>query len=88
MTDTDQSAAIDILIDDVTTTTVTNDAGMPITETDMNETIPQSMTGEGTTGVKGTGTSDVIRREDFFAEKSVGRQLEITTKGQAQTPRG
>ena len=57
--------------------TAMNDAGTTITETDMNETILQSTTEEGKTGVKGTGTSDAIRREAIFAEKSVGRQLEI-----------
>ena len=40
------------------------------------------MTGEGTTSVKGTGTSDEIRREDIFTGKSAKRQLEITMLGQ------
>ena len=47
----------------------------------------RSRTGEGTTGVKGTGTSDTIKREDISVEKTVGRQPEITTKGQVRTPR-
>ena len=81
MTATDESAAIDISTDDVTTMTTTNDAGTVITETDMNEIIPQSMTSEGMTGGKGTGTFDEIRKEDIFAGKSVGRQLEITMPG-------
>ena len=65
-----------------------NDAGKSITETGMNETIPRSTTGEGTTAVKGTRTSNAIKRQDIFVEKSVKRQPEITTKGQAETPRG
>ena len=81
MTATDESAAIDISTDDVTTMTTTNDAGTVITETDMNEIIPQSMTGDGTACVKGTGISNEIRSEDFSAEKSIGRQLEITLQG-------
>ena len=77
---TDQSAAIDIPTDDVTTMTATNDAGTTITGTDMSEMFPRSMTDEETTGVKGTGISDEIRSEDFSAEKSAGRQREITTQ--------
>ena len=79
MTATDRSAAKDIPIDDVMTMNVTIDAGTTIIETDMNMIILQSMTGEGMTSIKGTGISDEIRSEDFFAEKSVGRQQEITT---------
>ena len=58
--------------------TTRNDAETAITGTNMNEIIPWSMNGEGTTGVKGTETSDEIRREDFSTKKSVRRQLEIT----------
>ena len=71
-TATDQSAAIDIPTDDVTTMTATNDAWTAITGTDMSEIIPYSMTGEGTTGVKGTGISDEIRREDFPQRRASG----------------
>ena len=74
---TDQSTAIDYPTDDVTTMTATNDARTAITRTDMNEIIPHSMTDERMIGVNRTGTSDEIRREDIFAGKSVGRQLEI-----------
>ena len=79
---TDQSAVIDIPTDDVTTMTVMNDASTAITETDMKEIIPQSTIGEGTKSVKGTGTSDAIRREVISTEKSVERQLGITPQGQ------
>ena len=47
----------------------------------MNDTILRSTTEEGTTGVKGTGTPNAIRREAIFAKKSVGMQLEITRRG-------
>ena len=81
-TSTDPSAEIDIPTDNVTTMSATNDAGNAITETGMNETIPRSTIGEGTTGIMGIRTSDAIKREDISAEKSVGRQPKITTKGQ------
>ena len=74
---TDQSAAIDIPTD-MTTMTATNDVEAAITGINMNEIVPQSMIGEGMTGAKGTGTSDEIRREGFFSEKNVKRQLKIT----------
>ena len=74
MTTTDQSAAIDIPTNDVTTMTATNDTGTTITEPNMNEIIPQNITGVGMTGAKGTGISDEIRSENFSTEKSVGRQ--------------
>ena len=62
--------------------TATNDAWTTIIGTDMNEIIPQSMTSEGMTGGKGTGTFDEIRKEDIFTGKSAKRQLEITMLGQ------
>ena len=73
---------IDILTDDVTTMTTTNDVGTTITDTDMNGIIPENMTGVGMTGAKGTGIFDEIRSEDFSAEKSAGRQREIATQRQ------
>ena len=69
-TDTDPSTTIDIPTDDVKTTTATNDVGTTcetITENDINESIPWSMTREGKTGAKGTRTSGAIKREDTFA---------------------
>ena len=81
MTFTNQSAAIDIPTDDVTTMTATNNAGKAITGTDMNEIIPQSMTDEGMIGGMGTRTSNEIRSEDIFAGKSAERKLEITMPG-------
>ena len=84
MTATDPNVEIDIPIDGVTTTSmsVMNDAWKARTETGMNETIPRNTTREGTTIIKETRTSNAIKREDISAEKSVGRQPKITTKGQ------
>ena len=79
-TATDRSTVKDIPTNDVTTMIATIDAGTTITETDMNGNILQSMTDEGTIGIKGTRISDEIRSEDFSAEKSAGRQREITTQ--------
>ena len=57
-------------------------AGTAIAGTDMNEMTPWNMTNEETVGVKGTIIYGGIRREGFSAEKSVGRQREITTQYQ------
>ena len=81
-TATDLNTAINTLTDHMMTMIATKDAGIAITGTDINKVIPQSMTGEGMTGVKGTGTFDEIRKEDIFTGKCAGRQLEITIQGQ------
>ena len=79
-TATNASAAIDTLIDDVMTMIATKNARTVIARTGMNEMTPRNMTDVETIDVKGTVISGRIRSEGFSAEKSAGRQQEITTQ--------
>ena len=76
ITATEQSAAIGITTDDMTTTSTiaTIDAGKDTTESGMNKSTPRIMTGEGTIDDKETGISDTTEGEGIFAWKSVRKQ--------------
>ena len=83
-TNTDQNAKIGIMIEDVTTMTVTviTDTEMATTEIGTSATTPWTTTEEGMTNNtrngKGTRITDATIEEDIFLGKSVGKQPEIT----------
>ena len=68
-------------------TITTTDARKDIIEIRMNMTTPGITTGEGMIEDKETGISDTTKGEGIFSGKSVGKQLENTTRDKAQTPR-
>ena len=80
-TNTDQNAKIGIMIEDVTTMTVTviTDTEMATTEIGTSATAPRTMTVEGTTdgtrNNRGTIITDATTEEDIF----FGKQPENTT---------